>query len=410
MSRARAAALALVNWRGVFYERYLLDRHVTALEGANGAGKTTVMIAAYVVLLPDLSRLRFTNLGESGATGGDKGIWGRLGAPGRPSYAALEIELSPTESIVAGVHLERRAEPTLELSPFLISGLDLRGSLRDVLLRSDGDDDSVPVLDEVRAAVARRGGKLEVFATTKDYFAALFDRGVTPLRMATDEDRNKLNEMLRTSMTGGISRALTAELRAFLFKEETGLGDALSRMRGNLDACHRTRIEVGEARKLEQEIAGVYDGGHLMFAAALFATRAHAEELGRRVAEARVALEAAEASARAMDAERADARACHEGLLARAALARAEATSARQAAARAERGHELAVRLAALEPEIAQAASTASAAREVLEAAGRRRDDLRASTVRARDAHERAARGSTSSTAAPTLSVTSGRS
>jgi chromosome partition protein MukB len=73
MSRARVVALALVNWKGVFYERYLLDRHVTALEGANGAGKTTVMIAAYVVLLPDMSRLRFTNLGESGATGGDRG-------------------------------------------------------------------------------------------------------------------------------------------------------------------------------------------------------------------------------------------------------------------------------------------------------------------------------------------------
>jgi chromosome partition protein MukB len=393
MSRARAVALALVNWRGVFYERYLLDRHVTALEGANGAGKTTVMIAAYVVLLPDLTRLRFTNLGESGATGGDKGIWGRLGALGRPSYAALEIEVAAGESMVAGIHLERRAEPMLELSPFLISGLDLRGSLRDVLLRSEGDHDYVPVLDEVREAVARRGGKLEVFATTKDYFAALFDRGVTPLRMATDEDRNKLNEMLRTSMTGGISRALTAELRAFLFKEETGLGDALSRMRGNLDACHRTRLEVAEARKLEHEIAGVYDSGQVMFAAALFATRAHAEELGKRVAEARGALDAAEASVRAMDAERAEARGCHEGLLARAGSARAEAESARQAAARAERGHELAVRLAALQPEIAQAAATASDARDLHEAAGRRRDDLRASSERARDAHERAARG-----------------
>jgi chromosome partition protein MukB len=48
------------------------------------------MIAAYIVLLPDLTRLRFTNLGESGATGGDRGIWGRLGEPNRPSYAALE--------------------------------------------------------------------------------------------------------------------------------------------------------------------------------------------------------------------------------------------------------------------------------------------------------------------------------
>lgn len=93
MSRTRARALVLVNWKGVFYERYLIDRHVTALEGANGAGKTTVMIAAYVVLLPDMSRLRFTNLGETGATGGDKGIWGRLGEPGRPAYSAIDFPL-----------------------------------------------------------------------------------------------------------------------------------------------------------------------------------------------------------------------------------------------------------------------------------------------------------------------------
>ena len=50
MSRVVAQQLVLVNWKGVFYQRYLLDRRVTALEGTNGAGKTTVMIAAYVVL------------------------------------------------------------------------------------------------------------------------------------------------------------------------------------------------------------------------------------------------------------------------------------------------------------------------------------------------------------------------
>src|SRR5688572_30124744 len=108
MTRARATALALVNWKGVFYERYLLDRHVTVLEGSNGAGKTTVMIAAYVVLLPDMSRLRFTNLGESGATGADRGIWGRLGEPGRASYSAMEVALGD-DRLVMGVRLERKA-------------------------------------------------------------------------------------------------------------------------------------------------------------------------------------------------------------------------------------------------------------------------------------------------------------
>ena len=109
MSRAHLVALALVNWKGVFYERYLLDRHVTALEGANGAGKTTVMIAAYVVLMPDLAKLRFTTVGDGGASGGDRGVYGRLGEAGRPSYAVLELRASDGERLLAGVRLVRGA-------------------------------------------------------------------------------------------------------------------------------------------------------------------------------------------------------------------------------------------------------------------------------------------------------------
>src|SRR4051812_34395390 len=120
MSRTKATALALVNWKGVFYERYTLDEHVTALEGVNGAGKTTVLIACYLVLLPDLSRVRFTNIGEQVGSGGDRGVWGRLGQLGRPSYAVLQLNVG-SERILAGVHLERRAEPSVEITPFIIT-------------------------------------------------------------------------------------------------------------------------------------------------------------------------------------------------------------------------------------------------------------------------------------------------
>jgi len=286
MSRTTANALALVNWKGVFYARYGLDRHVTALEGANGAGKTTVMIAAYVVLLPDMSRLRFTNLGETGATGGDKGIWGRLGEPGRPSYAVLDFALPGERRLVAGVHLERKGEPSVEPTPFIVTGLASDVRLQDLLLVTHGDSEMVPEFPELRESAARLGGRLQSFAAARDYFAALFDQGVTPLRLATDEERSKLNEMLRTSMTGGISRALTSELRSFLLKEEGGLADTLQRMRANLDACRRTRTEVQESRRLEQEIGGVFEAGQTMFAAAFLATRERADELSRRVDEA----------------------------------------------------------------------------------------------------------------------------
>lgn len=301
MNRVVAQALVLVNWKGVFYERYSLGRHVTALEGDNGAGKTTVMIAAYVVLLPDMGRLRFTNLGETGATGGDKGIWGRLGEPGRPAYAALEFRLPRGERVLAGVHLERKGEPTVEPTPFLVTGLGDDVRLQDLLLLAQGEQEAVPELPELRDNAARLGGRLQVFSTAKDYFGALFEQGITPMRLSTDEERNKLNEMLKTSMTGGMSKGLLQELRSFLLKEEGGLAETLHRMRANLDACRRTRTEVLEAQRLEREIGSVYEAGEEMFAAAVAATRQRAEEMGRRVAEkeaaSALAAEAASAAA-----------------------------------------------------------------------------------------------------------------
>ena len=251
------------------------------------------MIGAYIVLLPDMTRLRFTNLGESAATGGDKGIYGRLGDPDAPSYAAIDFRLGGGKRLLAGVHLERRAEPRIELTPFLVTGLAEDVALQDVLL-DRGEVDVVPDLNRLRELATLSGGRAKTFTRTADYFAELFDRGVTPLRLTSDEERTKLNEMLRTSMVGGISRALTGGLRAFLLKPETGLADTLKGMRGNLDACRRTRVEVETSQRMEEEIHGVYEAGQEMFVAAVHATRERAEEANQRLAAAQQVLDAAE--------------------------------------------------------------------------------------------------------------------
>jgi len=393
MTRVHATALALVNWKGVFYERYLLDRNVTALEGANGAGKTTVMIAAYVVMLPDLGRLRFSNVGETTATGGDKGLYGRLGEPGKPSYAALELALGDGSSLIAGVRLVRKAEPQLELTPFLVTGLALEGHLQELLLTSRDGHDEVPELDELRAAVHRLGGTLIVCASTKEYFAELFDRGVTPLRLATDEERGKLHDMLRTSMTGGISRALTSELRSFLLKEETGLSDTLTRMRQNLDACKRTRSEVGEARVLEREIHGVHAAGRAMFDAAAQAQAAALADLEARRVAAEARLRAADAAVAAIVRETeaaATTRTQTLDALAVTASTLTTLTTERNVRARAAA---LATQLAAATRDATDARTTADALRAACERATGTRDDRRSSRDTARAAHERAARG-----------------
>jgi chromosome partition protein MukB len=392
VTRTRAEALALVNWKGVFYERYLLDEHVTALEGVNGAGKTTVIIAAYVVLLPDMTRLRFTNLGETAATGGDKGLYGRLGDPDGPSYAALDFRLGSGERLLAGVHLERRSEPTVELTPFVVSGLGEDVALQDILL-DRGDVDTVPDLNRLSELTALGGGRLRTFSTVSDYFADLFDRGVTPLRLTGDEERTKLNEMLRTSMVGGISRALTGGLRGFLLKPETGLADTLKRMRGNLDACRRTRFEVEAAQRMEVEIHGVYEVGQEMFIAAVHATRERAEEDHQRLRRAQAELDAGVEHERALAAVHEQKAQAHAAVQAELSRVQEELERAQGQRDCLRAANQIVRRIASRETERVGVAAEADRTRGILE--DRRRDQERARKQRreAQDALTAASRG-----------------
>ncbi len=381
MIRTRATTLVLVNWRGMFYERYQLDEHVTALEGSNGAGKTTVLIGCYVVLLPDMTRLRFTNVGETGSTGGDKGLWGRLGEQGRPSYAVLELGLPGGQRLVAGVQLQRRSEPTVELNPFVITGLSKTTRLQDVLLVR-GESDAVPEMNELRESAARYGAHLEAFNTTKDYFARLFDLGITPLRLASDEDRTKFNEMLRTSMTGGISRALTTELRDFLLKEETGLADTLKRMRANLEACRRTRNEVKGSQQLEQEISGIYEAGQEMFAAEIHAIRERAEEFRNKLEEAEHLLRQVEEDQTKLTCEIAEGKAAQMKLQANLLEAKQRVEVARNAVDRLRQAAEL---LTLMRDHTAQR-NAAKTTQEERQAKRERSDEERTRAGRVRDA------------------------
>ena len=290
MSRAKIEALALVNWRGVFYERYQLDRAVTALEGANGAGKTTVMIAAYVALFPEIAKLRFTNLGEHEATKGDRGIYGRLGREGWPSFAVLDIRFGKGERVLAGVKLERKNEPVVELEPFVVRDLAEDVRLQDVLLdiQQEGERTVDRLVDKTRLTqrVARAGGTLK-WLEPRQYFRELFDLGLTPLRLDTDDERSRFNHMLRTSMVGGISATLSGGLRDFVLREDTNLAESLKAMRANLLACQVTRREVEESGAAQREIAEVYRSAETMFTRAVHASRVRAAEQSFALDEAR---------------------------------------------------------------------------------------------------------------------------
>ncbi len=376
MSRCVAQALVLVNWKGVFYERYLLDRHVTALEGENGAGKTTVMIAAFVALLPDLSKLRFVNLGETAGTGGDRGIWGRLGHEG-PAYCALEVALGAGESALCGVYLERKAAPSLTLTPFVVRPVPAGGSGPLLLERSEEHEEVVP-FHQLAERSAAMGAEFEPCATAKDYFAILFELGVSSLRLDGEEERNKFGEMLRTSMTGGISRVLTTELRSFLFREQSGLLGTLRTIRESLESCRRTRLEVVEARALQREIEGIFLAGQGMLSAAWACARARLAAAEKEAAHAEAqerALREEERSCQARVEELVQRRASFEGRL---ALATQRVVELAALVERLERAAAVVERLARAEAEVAQLGAGHEAAqaqqREAAEARAAARD------------------------------------
>ncbi|WP_409015012.1 hypothetical protein [Archangium sp.] len=122
-------ASAATRRKGVFYERCLLDRYVTALEGANSAGKTTVMIAAYVVLLPDMSRLRFTNLGEPGRLAATRAsedvLASQVVLPTQPSTSHSRARVGSSLGFIL-----RKGEPTVEPTPFIVAGSTRRFAFR----------------------------------------------------------------------------------------------------------------------------------------------------------------------------------------------------------------------------------------------------------------------------------------
>ncbi|HEY0467265.1 MAG TPA: chromosome partition protein MukB, partial [Polyangiaceae bacterium] len=295
--------------------------------------------------------------------------------------------------LVLGVELTRKGEPSVEVAPFLISDLNPEYRMQDLLLQRREGADEVPTRAELSENARALGGTLHSYGTVKESFAALFEQGLSPLRLNTDEDRNKFNEMLRTSMTGGISRALTSELRSFLLREESGLGDTLTRMRGNLDACRRTRVEVSEAQRLEHEIAGVYEVGQSMFGAALLATREEARELELVVESARGTEARLAAELRALDATAAERTARHAALSERLGEKRAELKKSLENQAQLGHARALVVERRALEAERSARDRAELLSRSERERAALGRAQRLATRDQARQAYERSAQG-----------------
>ncbi len=287
-ARARLDRLLLLNWRGFFFQSFELHEAVTALEGENGAGKTTVMIAAFVALLPDPQRLSFRNIGEGEGGDGDRGVYGRLGARG-PSYSILDLRTADGARVLAGVCLLRGGPPQIEFRRFVIEGLPADLDPADLLLVREDGNERIPELADLRAAVAAVGAALKFHESVGRYCGHLNDLGVLPMRMEQPAERQRFHQMLHTSMYGGFSRSLQTGLRDYLLNEDQRLRNHVARMRENLEACRITRRRIGEAEGRYRLIEEVYRYGWGMAEAAFHGTRLFARTRRASADEARAA-------------------------------------------------------------------------------------------------------------------------
>lgn len=276
-SRARIRRLVLMNWQGVFYQPFELADGLTGLEGPNGAGKTTAMVALFVALLPDLRLLHFRGPGETGSGEGDRGIYGRLGVPG-PAYSLIQYVTPQGQSLWAGVLLIRHGEPRLEVTPFLIEGLNPQAEPESVFLRLHQEEEWIPTLAEMKEQVALQGGLLKVQESLTNYLGVLYECGILPLPLATHEERERFHRVLYTSMVGGLSSFIQKGLRDYLLPEDTQLRNHVGRMRENLEACRITRRQIDDAKKRYDTIRHVYEAGWGMLTAAFHGTRLRARQ------------------------------------------------------------------------------------------------------------------------------------
>ncbi len=283
-SNSRIQKAIMINWKGMFFQSFDIDPSMTILEGANGTGKTTIMIAVYTCLMPDLNYLNFQNVTTvSSRRNEDKGLYGRIGQDDKsseePIFSLLDILTASGERIVVGVQFVKKTYPQVLLKHFAITNLPQSLEIESLLINYNNETNQQEILDlqEIKERCQQNDGELTSFRHAKDYFRFLFEKEISPLRLVENEDRKKYNQLLHTSLYGGLSRSLHSSLRDYLLPENDKLVKGIQEMEQNLHTCRRTRSAIERYQKTREVIRSVYRTGLDMFSSAFYATRLDAE-------------------------------------------------------------------------------------------------------------------------------------
>jgi len=263
-SRAKIKTIIVINWLGIFYQEIEVDPLITGLEGGNGAGKTTLMATPYLVMMPDLQKVRITNVGESIGAQTETGLGGRLGASGY-SYSILEVLDQTGERIFAGVQLESMKDREPQKGPmFVITGVPHGVAAEKLFLVASATNLSnsmVANISEIKQQVALYGGKLAAFDSIGDYGDVLYDHGIFPARLSDARKKDNLNRLIQTSIQGGFSKRLQERLKEYFLAPDPGeVKGSITQMQGALNQARMTKrmLENYSERMTDIKAIGAY--------------------------------------------------------------------------------------------------------------------------------------------------------
>jgi chromosome partition protein MukB len=261
--RARIQTIIMCNWRGIPFQILDMHKYLTALEGRNGAGKTTVMTAFYIAIMPFLSLVKVLNVGDTDGSGGkDKGLHGKLGKAG-DSYTILEFVNPRGVRIIAGVILTPKAAPCVEISKlFIIEKLPDSVPLESILIHQQGAISTPADLPTIQQQVALHGGETTICKSASQYGDELFKQGILPINLIDKKSRTNFNKLLQTSFQGGFSENLQDRLKDYLLGEDIKISEGIARMQDLLRSCQKQRARLESLGKTissveEIQLAGV---------------------------------------------------------------------------------------------------------------------------------------------------------
>lgn len=299
--RTNINTMTMINWRGIPFQIINMDKLLTALEGKNGAGKTTVLTAFYIAQLPDLSLVKIPNIGDSDGYKKEKGLHGKLGETG-PVYSILEFITQKNERVFAGVQLFARTAPNVEIGKmFVICNIPHPVQIEQILTFELEDKVYVPEVNQIEQRVAIYGGEMFSFTKIGDYGSRLFDLGILPLKLTDKATREKFNRLLQTSLQGGFSSGLQEKLKDYLLPNYTEISDSIEHMDHNLSQCRITRKNIENLNQRILSVEKVYSTSKEMMTTEFIGMKLREELLKKEMMQLRSELIKARAEYRNTD-------------------------------------------------------------------------------------------------------------